>query len=116
MYISFSALMSLPQNAPQSLYYGQSLVNTMWHYAGDTSTDTSWYTKRVTLYGIYKSTELAMMQDSDKENFKNTWDFLDRRFEDLRDFRGLVKGGPEDVSKVINSLGTTLKVLIGLPR
>ena len=109
--------MSLPQNAPKSLYYGQSLVDTMWHYTGDTSVDTSWYTKRVTLFGIYKSTELAMMQDSDKENFKNTWDFLDRRFEDLQDFRGLVKGaGPEDVGKVINSLGTTLKVLIGLPR
>ena len=80
------------------------------------SIDTSWYTKRLTLLTIYKTTELAMMQDSGKDDFKNTMDFLDRRFSDLRDFRGIVQGGPDDVGKVIDSLGTTLKVLIGLPR
>ena len=88
----------------------------MWHYAGDKSLDYNWYTKRITLLGIYKSTELAMMQDSDKDDFKNTWDFLDRRFEDLRDLSGIMKGGPQDLGKMVNSIGTTLKVLIGLPR
>ena len=80
------------------------------------SPDYSWYSKRLTLLGVYKSTELAMMQDSDLNDFKSTWDFLDRRFEDLRDMKGIVKGGPEDATKVINSVVTTLKVLVGLPR
>ena len=78
--------------------------------------DYTWYSKRLTLLGIYKSTELAMMQDSDLNDFKTTWDFLDRRFEDLNGLKGIVKGGPEDATKVINSVVTTLKVLVGLPR
>ena len=110
------AMMSLPQNAPKSLHFGLTMVDSMWHYAGDKSLDYNWYTKRITLLGIYKSTELAMMQDSDKDDFKNTWDFLDRRFEDLRDLSGIMKGGPQDLGKMVNSIGTTLKVLIGLPR
>ena len=110
------AMMSLPQNAPKSLHFGLNMVDSMWHHAGDKSLDYNWYTKRITLLGIYKSTELAMMQDSDKDDFKNTWEFLDRRFEDLKDLSGIMKGGPDDLGKMVNSIGTTLKVLIGLPR
>ena len=57
------AIMSYPQNALSSLELGLELVDSMWHASGDKSVDINWYTKRVSLYGIYKSTELAMMQD-----------------------------------------------------
>ena len=64
----------------------------------------------------HKSTELAMMQDTSSD-YKSTWDFLDRRFEDVHDLSAVVKGSrPEDVTKVISSLGTTFKAIVGLPR
>jgi len=42
----------------------------------------NWYTKRLTLAAIYKSTELFMIQDK-SENFKDTYEFLDNRLSDL---------------------------------
>ena len=109
------ALMSLPENAPKSLNYGLELVDTMWFHAGDKSLDYNWYSKRLMLLGVYKSTELAMMQD-ESADFSQTWQFLDRRFEDVHDLSGILKGGPEDVGKMINSLGTTFKAIVGMPR
>lgn len=37
-------------------------MDSLWHFAGDKSVDTNWYTKRLSLLAIYKSTEVAMMQ------------------------------------------------------
>ena len=65
--------------------------------------------------GVLKSSELAMMQDQ-SEDFGQTWQFLDRRFQDVNDLGGILKGGPDDIGKVINSLGTTFKAIVGLPR
>lgn len=111
------AIMSLPQNAPKSLHYGLELVDSMWYHAGDKSLDYNWYTKRLTLLAVYKSTELAMMQDTSSADFKETWDFLDRRFQDVENLgSGVIKGGAGDVGAVISSLGTTVKALLGLPR
>lgn len=45
----------------------------------------NWYTKRLTLAGVYKSTELFMIQDK-SENFKATYEFLDNRLKDLGTF------------------------------
>lgn len=42
----------------------------------------NWYSKRLTLAAIYKSTELFMIQDK-SENFKDTYEFLDNRLSDL---------------------------------
>lgn len=42
----------------------------------------NWYTKRVSLAALYKATEVYMVQDK-SEDFMNTWNFLDRRMEDL---------------------------------
>jgi ubiquinone biosynthesis protein COQ9 len=42
----------------------------------------SWYTRRVTLAGIYKVTELYMIQDKSAD-FEETWNFLGRRIEDV---------------------------------
>merc|ERR1712071_677893 len=43
-------------------------------YAGDTSVDFSWYAKRAALAGVYKSTELSMIQDQSPD-FEDTWQF-----------------------------------------
>jgi ubiquinone biosynthesis protein COQ9 len=45
--------------------------------------DTSWYTKRASLSTIYAATELFMTTDKSNE-FKETRDFMERRFEDGR--------------------------------
>ncbi|EFX71430.1 hypothetical protein DAPPUDRAFT_255763 [Daphnia pulex] len=83
-------LMALPTNAPSSLKLLAHLVDDMWHHAGDTSPDFSWYAKRAVLAAVYKSTELSMMQDK-SEDFRSTWEFLDRRIEDVR--KGIAMAG-----------------------
>ena len=76
------AIKAMPQNAVDSLKNLSTLVDDIWFYAGDKSTDFNWYTKRVSLAGVYKSTEVYMLQDS-SEDYQDSWEFLDRRLEDL---------------------------------
>nr|XP_025845184.1 ubiquinone biosynthesis protein COQ9, mitochondrial-like [Vulpes vulpes] len=71
----------LPHNIPSSLSLITSMVDDMWHYAGDQSTDFNWYTRRAVLAGIYNTTELVMMQDSSPD-FEDTWRFLENRIND----------------------------------
>jgi len=58
------------------------MVDEMWYQAGDKSIDLNWYTKRGILSGIYTATELYMLTDKSTD-FKSTWEFLDRRVEDV---------------------------------
>ena len=51
----------------------------------------NWYSKRLTLAAVYKTTELFMITDK-SENFEETWKFLDRRFADLRSYASLQRG------------------------
>jgi len=76
-------LMSLAGNIPASTAELSRLVDEIWYLAGDVSVDTSWYTKRGLLAGVYASTEVFMSQDH-SHNFKETETFLDRRLEDVR--------------------------------
>lgn len=48
--------MSLAGNIPTSISELAKLSDEMWYLAGDTSVDTSWYTKRATLSTVYAST------------------------------------------------------------
>jgi len=82
-WIEALGLMALPPNAPASLHHFAHLMDDMWHHAGDTSADFSWYSKRAALAGVYKSTELSMIQDQSPD-FEETWQFLDRRIQDMQ--------------------------------
>lgn len=75
------ALMSLPPNVPKSLANLLTLADDICYYAGDRSVDINWYTRRVVLAGIYKTTELYMLQDN-SEDHSQTWRFLERRIND----------------------------------
>lgn len=55
-----------------------STVDAIWHLAGDTSADFSWYTKRATLAGIYTATLFFWLRDHSDDDAP-TLDFLDRR-------------------------------------
>ncbi|CAD1475579.1 unnamed protein product, partial [Heterotrigona itama] len=75
------ALMALPPNVPLSLANLLTLVDDICYYAGDKSVDINWYTRRIVLAGIYKTTELYMLQDN-SEDHQKTWNFLERRIKD----------------------------------
>jgi ubiquinone biosynthesis protein COQ9 len=59
-----------------------STVDNMWRGIGDTSVDFNFYSKRALLAGVVSSTVLFWLQD-ESEDFSATWDFLDRRINDV---------------------------------
>lgn len=80
-----SALFALPQNvaAGAGLIWGT--ADAIWRALGDTSRDLNWYSKRVTLSAVYSATVLYWLGD-DSDGQGATWEFLDRRIEDVMRF------------------------------
>ena len=76
------AVAALPTNIPHCGKLLGQMVDDVWHAAGDTSTDTSWYTKRIALAAVYTATELFMLTDY-SPHFNETWAAMDRRLHDL---------------------------------
>jgi ubiquinone biosynthesis protein COQ9 len=79
--------MSLLGNIPASLEELNALSDEIWYLAGDTSVDTSWYTKRASLAAIYASSELFMTTDTSND-FQETEQFVDRRLKDVQTIGG----------------------------
>jgi len=73
---------ALPQNAALGAKLVARTVDAIWHAAGDTSTDISWYTKRGLLAAVYAATVLYWLGD-ESESHAETWAFLDRRLGDV---------------------------------
>lgn len=82
------ALFALPQNAPEGAKLLWETADTIWIGLGDTSDDLNWYTKRASLSAVYSSTVLFWLGDT-SENAQDTWDFLDRRIENVMQFEKL---------------------------
>jgi ubiquinone biosynthesis protein COQ9 len=76
------SLLALPWNTPAALRTTAQTVDAMWHAAGDTSADFSWYTRRATLAGVYGATLAYWVRDDDPE-VEDALDFLDRRLADV---------------------------------
>ena len=74
-----------PQFVGATLGQIHDISNEIWYISGDKSTDINWYTKRALLSKVYVLTELHMIQDK-SEDFKDTWEFLDRRLEEVAKF------------------------------
>ena len=68
-------------------------VDAMWHAAGDSSADFSWYTRRATLAGIYTTTIAWWLRDEDPSIF-GAMQFLDRRLADLSRLQKLRRKRP----------------------
>ncbi|CAO3623578.1 unnamed protein product [Cunninghamella blakesleeana] len=77
------AILAYPTNAPIALHHLSTIVDDIWYFAGDRSSDMSWYTKRTSLAAIYSATELYMSQDISPE-YVETYRFLDRRLSDAK--------------------------------
>ena len=80
-----AALFALPQNAPTGASLVWGTADAIWRALGDTSDDINWYTKRATLSAVYSSTVLFWLGD-ESEGHEATWEFLDRRIEDVMRF------------------------------
>lgn len=80
--VSYSALPWNMAAATTSLY---ETVDLFWRLAGDRATDFNFYTKRLTLAGVYSSTLLFWLHDiSDQQ--QETRLFLKRRLADVAEF------------------------------
>ncbi len=80
-----TTLFALPMHAADGARAIWGTADAIWTALGDTSTDLNWYTKRATLSGVYGATVLFWLGD-DSPGHQATWDFLDRRIEDVMQF------------------------------
>ncbi len=80
-----ATLFSLPTHAPDGARAVWDTCDLIWTAVGDSSTDGNWYSKRAILSGVYSSTLLFWLGD-DSPGHQATWDFLDRRVENVMQF------------------------------
>ncbi|MWB79290.1 COQ9 family protein [Pseudooceanicola sp. 216_PA32_1] len=77
-----TTLFALPQHAGEGARAIWGTADLIWRSLGDSSDDINWYTKRATLSGVYGSVVLFWLGD-DSPAFQATWEFLDRRIDDV---------------------------------
>ncbi|KAH1010794.1 ubiquinone biosynthesis protein COQ9, mitochondrial [Dendroctonus ponderosae] len=98
------AIMSLPPNVPTALAALLTMVDDICYYAGDRSVDFNWYMRRLGVAGVYKATELYLIQDKSLEQ-QNTWNFLKRRMDEAVQLHEIISKsditsqGAKDVAK-----------------
>ncbi len=83
-----TALFALPQHAPEGAKAIWGTADLIWTELGDTSDDLNWYSKRAILAGVYAATVLFWLGDTSASQ-QATWDFLDRRIENVMQFEKL---------------------------
>ena len=84
------AAMALPPNVPLALKGLYRTIDAIWYAAGDHDTDLNFYTKRLTLAGVYAATLTCWLDDT-SEGQAQTWTFLDRRLNDVMSIGRLKK-------------------------
>ena len=99
------ALGALPQNVPSTVNNIARMIDDVWHFAGDRSTDMNWYSKRALAGAVYASTEIFMLTDRSAD-YADTWAFLDRRLEDVMEF-GRVSGHVRDAGAALASVAAS---------
>lgn len=77
-----ATFLSMPHHIGKGTRLLYQTINEIWYYAGDTSTDYNFYTKRGLLAWVYSSTFFFWLRDH-SDDFENTWNFLDRRIEEV---------------------------------
>ena len=80
-----AAHFALPHNAAEGARLIWETADLIWRLLGDTSDDINWYSKRATLAAVHSATFLYWLGDESPGNAA-TWDFLDRRIEDVMRF------------------------------
>ncbi len=83
-----TALFALPHMAPDGAKLIWGTADAIWTALGDTSDDVNWYTKRLTLSGVYSSVVLFWLGD-DSLDMQATDAFIDRRIDNVMQFEKL---------------------------
>jgi ubiquinone biosynthesis protein COQ9 len=83
-----TTLFALPVYAADGARAIWDTCDAIWTALGDGSDDINWYTKRATLSGVYSATVLFWLGD-DSPGHQATWDFLDRRIDNVMQFEKL---------------------------
>lgn len=112
------AIMTLPQNVPNSLAQLLTLVDDICYCAGDRSVDIGWYTRRIGIAAIYKTVELYLLQDKSPEH-QQTWEFLESRVDEAIKIQEFLNTGDQQTQKVANALGSafqTARNILGINR
>ena len=97
------AQMSLLANLPLSLTELHALSNDILTLAGDSSVDSSWYTRRLAVSAIYASAEVVMTRDPTPD-LAETAQFVERRFED----KDALAGKVDVVAQCMSLVGNTV--------
>ncbi|SFS20387.1 COQ9 family protein [Yoonia litorea] len=103
-----TTLFALPHMAADGAKLVWGTADAIWTALGDTSRDVNWYTKRMTLTGVYSATVLYWLGD-DSLNGQATDAFIDRRIDNVMQFekaKAQVKANP-----LLKPLATTLEKL-----
>jgi ubiquinone biosynthesis protein COQ9 len=77
-----TTLFSLPHHAGDGARAIWGTADAIWTALGDSSDDLNWYTKRASLSAVYGATVLFWLGD-DSSGHQATWDFLDRRIDQV---------------------------------
>jgi ubiquinone biosynthesis protein COQ9 len=77
-----TTLFALPMHAADGAKAIWGTADRIWSALGDSSQDLNWYTKRATLSAVYGATVLYWLGD-ESTNRQATWDFLDRRIDQV---------------------------------
>ena len=84
-------LFALPTHALDGARAVWGTVDRIWEALGDRSDDVNWYTKRASLAGVYSATLLYWLGD-DSPDHARTWEFLDRRIDEVMQVEKLKAG------------------------
>ena len=101
-----TAFLALPPNAPLGARCTWHSVSEIWYAAGDNATDWNWYSKRGLLLAVYTSTFLFWLNDS-SEDHEYTWEFLDRRIDDVMRIQGV----RSNLDRVVGEMPRALRAL-----
>lgn len=110
------ALMTLPQNVTIALSNVLTISDNICYYAGDRSVDFNWYTRRIGLAGIYKMTELYMLQDSSPDS-ERTWAFLEHRIKEGSKMDSLLlksEDATAQLQSAVSSVFSTARHILGM--
>lgn len=110
------ALMTLPQNVTIALSNVLTNADNICYYAGDRSVDFNWYTRRIGLAGIYKMTELYMLQDSSPD-YARTWTFLEHRIKEGSKMDSLLlksEDATAQLQSAVSSVFSTARNILGM--
>lgn len=90
---------ALPWNVPAAMKSMFHTVDAIWHEAGDTATDYNYYTKRLMLAGVLKST-VTVWLDDESDDLAETKAFLDRRIGNVMSIEKAKAGVKKQLAKL----------------